>query len=74
MALRFLGERVGSGDGERKAPMTQKIPYALWPASALFVLVRKWRLLCMDKIWTECGFQCSGLSDCRHASGSEELS
>ena len=33
--LRF-GERSGSGDGEREAPMTRQMPYEPLPASVLF--------------------------------------
>ena len=34
-----LGERLGSGDGEREALMTRQMPYEPLPASVLFALV-----------------------------------
>jgi hypothetical protein len=34
--LCLLGERFGSGDGEREAPMTRQMPYEPLPASVLF--------------------------------------
>ena len=35
-ALRWLGERPGSGDGEREASMTRRMPYEPLPASVFF--------------------------------------
>ena len=35
-AVMILGERFGSGDGEREASMTRKTPYEPLPASVLF--------------------------------------
>ena len=34
-----LGERFGSGDGERKTLLTRQMPYEPLPASVLFALV-----------------------------------
>lgn len=34
--VRFLGERFGSGDGEREAWMTRHMPFEPLPASVLF--------------------------------------
>ena len=45
MALIFLGERLGSGDGERKTLLTRQIAFEPLPASVLFGLVRGWMVL-----------------------------
>ncbi|MBV6500905.1 MAG: hypothetical protein CJBNEKGG_03393 [Prosthecobacter sp.] len=37
--LGYLGERLGSGDGERRALLTRQIAFEPLPASVLFVLV-----------------------------------
>ena len=42
-----LGERFGSGDGEREALMTRQMPYEPLPASVLFAL-----LLGVDVLWS----------------------
>jgi len=42
---RWLGERFGSGDGERKTLLTRQIAFEPLPASVLFGLVRRLRLL-----------------------------
>jgi hypothetical protein len=34
-----LGERFGSGDGEREALITRQMPYEPLPASVLFAVV-----------------------------------
>ena len=34
-----MGERLGSGDGEREASMTRQMPFEPLPASVLFALV-----------------------------------
>ena len=36
--LRFLAERLGSGDGERKTLLTRQIAFEPLPASVLFAL------------------------------------
>jgi hypothetical protein len=39
-SLCWLGERFGSGDGERKTLLTRQIAFEPLPASVLFALVR----------------------------------
>ena len=42
---RLLGERLGSGDGERKTLLTRQIAFEPLPASVLFAHVRSWWFL-----------------------------
>jgi hypothetical protein len=37
-----VGERFGSGDGEREASMTPQMPYEPLPASVLFAIGCGW--------------------------------
>jgi hypothetical protein len=48
----ILGERFGSGDGERKTLLTRQIAFEPLPASVLFVLVGRWWLLIGE--WVVC--------------------
>jgi hypothetical protein len=44
-----LGERLGSGDGERKASMTRQMPFEPLPASVLFALGWLWMAVIFAK-------------------------
>ncbi len=44
----FLGERPGSGDGEREASITRQMPFEPLPASVLFALVGHFGIAMMN--------------------------
>ena len=48
MAWFQLGERLGSGDGERKTLLTRQIAFEPLPASVLFGLGWSVVLICVD--------------------------
>ena len=48
----WLGERLGSGDGEREALLTRQIAFEPLPASVLFAFVGVWWLL-MCRKWSQ---------------------
>ena len=47
--LRFLGERLGSGDGERKTLLTRQIAFEPLPASVLLAL--GWPVIVIKGVW-----------------------